>query len=225
MSCDLSDLADLPLALRAAWHEAQAHPDRSGEILARLSDEVRRLSALTDLRLRAAKEQVAAAEAAADRATARAERRSRKDRKDLSEIVLDAIGDGFDPHGYFVYCLWGFGRDHPLYVGLSRNVLSRLGTHLGGLRRRNSIERVTLIRCETESAMVATEARLIREHQPPWNTVGIIDKEGATWRAEIRKPERSSHVLRPTVHGRRQPIDRPAPSQPAKQCSTDSSAR
>lgn len=171
-----ADLHNLPLTVRVAWHEAQAHPEQAEAIFTRMTAELRRLSFAASMHLQNAEAQMAARTNAMERASEAAER---KIRVALSNIAGAGIDDGFNPRGYYVYCLWGTGTDCPMYVGLSRNILARLGSHLGNPQRRHSIERVTLIRCATERIMVATEARLIREHQPPWNILGIIPQENA----------------------------------------------
>lgn len=92
----------------------------------------------------------------------------------LAGQQAEALGDGdaFNPHGFFVYCLWGRDPDRPLYVGLSSNVLSRLGSHLGDGYRRKRITAVTLTRFATHKKMVEAEVRLIAHYLPPWNTRG-----------------------------------------------------
>lgn len=90
----------------------------------------------------------------------------------LEEVQVAAVADRFDPHGNFVYTL----RDRvgePLYVGLSTNVLSRVGGHLGRPDWRPRIDSVELLRCGSETSMRQTEGALIRRHRPPWNTVGV----------------------------------------------------
>lgn len=90
----------------------------------------------------------------------------------LAEIETVAVADGFDPRGFFVYELWGEDSSRPLYVGQSSNVLARLGSHLGDAVKRASVRRVSLIRCRDFEQMDRLEARLIAQHQPPWNVIG-----------------------------------------------------
>ena len=74
------------------------------------------------------------------------------------------------PHGFYVYFL----RDHAdriVYVGMSTNVLRRLGQHVD--RRRTAIHRVTTVACPDVATMRRTEARAIHEHRPEWNIVGV----------------------------------------------------
>jgi hypothetical protein len=91
----------------------------------------------------------------------------------FSTLTMTREG-GFDPRGYFVYCLWGTERDRPMYVGMSTNILGRLGSHVQNPDRRYGIERVTLLRCDSRKAALDTEARLIAEYQPTWNVAGVI---------------------------------------------------
>lgn len=79
-----------------------------------------------------------------------------------------------DPRGFFVYCLWGDHPTCPLYVGQSANVLNRLGAHFGDREKVLAIRRVSLIRCASVVLMLATERKLIRRYQPPWNAMGIL---------------------------------------------------
>lgn len=79
------------------------------------------------------------------------------------------------PHGYYVYFLWGAG-DELLYVGMSTNILSRLGQHLVRSDRGWRVHRVTVQECPDEKTMRSVEARMIWHHNPPWNTVGIPDQ-------------------------------------------------
>jgi predicted GIY-YIG superfamily endonuclease len=84
---------------------------------------------------------------------------------------------GFDPHGFFVYVLWDHNGS-PLYVGQSTNVLSRLGTHMAGTKRR-STARVTLTKHRTRSHMDKAEMALIREYRPRLNIVGMPTDESS----------------------------------------------
>ena len=96
-------------------------------------------------------------------------------------IAATAFGDAFDPHGWFVYLLWGDDPEIPLYVGQSRNVLGRLGGHLQDPDKNPHVRQVALIRCDDRDAMHRTEWRLIRHYQPPWNTVGILPDDELAW--------------------------------------------
>lgn len=90
-------------------------------------------------------------------------------------IAARTFGEGFDPEGFYVYLLWGTEPDKPLYVGLSTNILSRLGAHLTNPERRDHIIRVGLIQCDDEHAMRETERRLIAGYKPPWNIALVHD--------------------------------------------------
>jgi hypothetical protein len=83
--------------------------------------------------------------------------------------IVQQVG-GFDPVGWYVYLLWSRkGDPAPLYVGRSRNILSRLGSHLGNSEKRPHIGWVSLIRCTSHADMAAREGALIRKLRPPWN--------------------------------------------------------
>jgi hypothetical protein len=77
--------------------------------------------------------------------------------------------DGFNPNGFFVYMLWDRSETHPVYVGATQNVMSRVGVHLRNPDRRHRIGRVTLIRCSSVEAMENTEADLIDHYRPEFN--------------------------------------------------------
>ena len=107
-------------------------------------------------------------------AIGRMDNRQERDRRTrLRHTVSSKIGDSFDPHGYYVYLLWGDDDETPLYIGQSRNVLSRLGTHMQTPDKRSVVTSVQLIKCSGHSTMCRTEAALIREYKPPMNTVGV----------------------------------------------------
>lgn len=121
---------------------------------------------------------------AADRATkvttGRAKILAEADRRvtnAIARLVAESVQDGFDPHGFFVYALWGTDETCPLYVGSSGNVVGRLGDHLRAADRRYAVQRVTLLRCPTHRQMIATESRLIALYQPPWNVRGCEGRE------------------------------------------------
>lgn len=78
-----------------------------------------------------------------------------------------------NPHAFHVYVLWGWDDKQPLYVGSSIQVLSRVAWHLQRREKRESVRRVTVLRCDTSDAMRDLERRLIAEHQPPLNVMGV----------------------------------------------------
>lgn len=175
---DATDPDNLPLLgihVRAEWYRAQAFPGQSDQILASLSEQIRILAKTVESQLKAriaaADETVAASEHQANRALARAERQLAEG---LAGIATEVIGESFDPHGCFVYLLWGRDDQKPLYVGKSTNVLARLGTHMSTPEKRAKTTRTMLIRCASEQQMDATERRLIAKYQPPMNTQGIF---------------------------------------------------
>jgi predicted GIY-YIG superfamily endonuclease len=101
-------------------------------------------------------------------------RQERERRTRLRHTVSSRIGDAFDPHGYYVYLLWGDDDETPLYIGQSRNVLGRLGSHMTNNDRRNLVKSVQLIKCSGKRTMDRTEAALIREYKPPMNVKGVL---------------------------------------------------
>jgi hypothetical protein len=109
---------------------------------------------------------------AAERSTAR---RDREVDAALSRAVsINMVDHSFDPHGYFVYLLWGDEEAQPLYVGQSTNVLGRLGQHMQAEDRRHRVRRVQVLRCRGKVDMDRTERRLIALYQPPLNIVGVV---------------------------------------------------
>lgn len=88
----------------------------------------------------------------------------------------------FIPHGFFVYLLWGADADRPMYVGQSRNILSRLGSHMQNPERGPHVHSVQLLRCESKKAMDEMERSLIVGYQPAWNKV-----HNSRW-SEFTKP-------------------------------------
>lgn len=88
----------------------------------------------------------------------------------MCELTLTSVDiAAFDPRGYFVYLLWGDDPDTPIYVGQSRNVLSRLAAHMRDNTKREMMRRLQLIRCPDQQTMDSTERVLIRKYQPPLN--------------------------------------------------------
>lgn len=92
-------------------------------------------------------------------------------------VVEASIGDSFDPHGYFVYILWGDDPERPVYIGQSINVISRLGTHLSDRQKRSLTRRIQLIKCCGKRSMDSTEMRLIAEYKPLLNIAGNVENQ------------------------------------------------
>jgi len=88
-------------------------------------------------------------------------------------------GQDIDPRGWFVYILWN-SANKVIYVGQSRNVLHRVGSHV--VKHGDQIARVSLIRCASRRRMELTEDWLIDLFQPPLNIVGTWDEQ-ARWEA------------------------------------------
>lgn len=92
----------------------------------------------------------------------------------LPDAGLSALlADGMNPAGYFIYMLWESRSDAaPAYIGSSKNVLARLGQHLGGnclTTRRLKVGWVSLVKCATETRMLGREKELIMRYQPRLN--------------------------------------------------------
>jgi excinuclease UvrABC nuclease subunit len=73
-----------------------------------------------------------------------------------------------NPKGPHVYLLWGNDPDRPLYVGVSSNVLSRLGGHLHGGKGRQT-RYIELVRCRGLAEARVLESKLIWAYQPSLN--------------------------------------------------------
>jgi hypothetical protein len=96
-----------------------------------------------------------------------------QDRRALLRAPREPVagGDSFElnPHGFFVYLLWGDSPTKPLYVGKTTNIFQRLGTHMSDPEKWRLTKRVEVKRCESAIAMNAKEASLIRRYRPPMN--------------------------------------------------------
>jgi hypothetical protein len=102
----------------------------------------------------------------------RAQRRAasllgKRRRVEPGDAIRSVASELFDPNGFFVYLLWGDDPDRPIYVGQSRDVLSRMGTGT----RRFAVKNVQWIRRESKEAMDELERSLIRLYQPPENKI------------------------------------------------------
>lgn len=78
--------------------------------------------------------------------------------------------------GFYVYALWGDDPTRPLYIGKSRNLLGRVGTHLSNPNRAEHIRRVTVVRCSSQESMDRRELREIRTRKPTWNIAGLAEE-------------------------------------------------
>lgn len=168
------------LEIRIALLEASSrgeidNPDATVDLLAGAIEEIESTarSELEELHDEVARKQ---AEFDAARAQWEAERkglhklREQADRDAVAITNTPQVGPLEDPHGYYVYFLWSHTNDL-LYVGMSRNVLSRLGEHVR--QRGYAIYRITVVQCPDEASMERTKARAIAQHKPEWNTVGV----------------------------------------------------
>lgn len=88
----------------------------------------------------------------------------------VAGIANVEIGDCIDPHGHFVYILWG--EDEPIYIGMSSNILSRIGRHMDSSDKRAATKRIQLIRCIDRAKAADTEWSLIGKYCPRLNIAG-----------------------------------------------------
>lgn len=181
-------LMNVGLILRIAILEALAKgtsPDNLEEALLPTFREIRRIAAVAQDRLDEARTELARQREAHEQAIEHERELHHRTRVRSAERMADRIAgiqtanidSDFDPRGYFVYFLWGSDDQRPLYVGKSTNVLARLGSHLGDWRKRDQVERVTLLKCASVQQMDSAETRMIHHYQPPLNTVGIISRD------------------------------------------------
>lgn len=183
------------LALEASARGARLHDSdvkaRSAGILAAVKAEVQHVAGQTARQLREAAEAAAAARAEQERAAMAAARGRQRDAEQMAAAFAgEGIADltqGIDPHGYFVYFLWGDDPATPLYVGQSRNLLSRLGSHMGDPRKFPDVRRVTIRRYGSEQEMDRAEDQFIGWYQPPWNILGVIRRDGSSSPAPHRE--------------------------------------
>lgn len=177
-----TDLADLPSLMKIAWLEALAHPERAEEIIAEAVATAKQVSQVASMHLKGSVERATRKENALEKALAAAEKRVTAG----LDVLISTAEDHLDPHGYYVYLLWGAREDAPLYVGQSTNIYGRLGDHMRAADRRYRVKRITVIRCKTASQMEQTEMRLIRHYRPELNTAGIPTEVPAGRRTRSR---------------------------------------
>lgn len=89
-----------------------------------------------------------------------------------------SLADGL-PTGNGVY-IFQDAQGRPLYIGKSHNVAARVRNYFGAAETRDRMERmldlavsVRAIPCETEFEALVREHRLLVEHKPPFNRVGV----------------------------------------------------
>jgi hypothetical protein len=75
-----------------------------------------------------------------------------------------------DVNGYFVYLLLDVSGD-PIYVGQSRALLGRLGTHLRDELKGSETVSMRMIKCQDQRQMAALEYAVIQKYQPRINTL------------------------------------------------------
>lgn len=83
-----------------------------------------------------------------------------------------------NPWGFYVYYLWA-ADGLLLYVGMSTNLLSRLGQHISDKAKRRVIARITMTEYPNEPVMIRAETRAIYELRPLWNIQGARDDDAA----------------------------------------------
>ncbi len=89
-----------------------------------------------------------------------------------------SLADGL-PSGPGVY-VFRDAQGRPLYIGKSRNVASRVRSYFGAAETRERMERmldltstVHAIPCATDTEALIREHRLLTEHKPPFNRMGV----------------------------------------------------
>ena len=80
--------------------------------------------------------------------------------------------------GFYVYAFWGEHETRPLYIGKSRTLHGRLGSHLSSPEKLALITDVSAVRCRTAQEMDALEVEMIRKLRPPWNRAGLLTATG-----------------------------------------------
>ena len=160
-----AEIRDIVMGVKALVHRVLAGVDYQHD-LDEVEKELRRKAMAAEEAIHGLLERLEHKERAAERYAERVER----DRQaNAARMVSANIGDSFDPHGYYVYLLWGADPDKPLYVGQSSNILSRLGSHMSRRGKRHMTQQ-SGHPLQRQGTMDRTEWQLIRRYQPPWNT-------------------------------------------------------
>lgn len=79
------------------------------------------------------------------------------------------------PGAASVYILWDENSENPLYVGYSRNVCMRVGSHLAKSSIRQRVARIDVVPCTNDYTARRTEELLIALLQPQLNIRGVGD--------------------------------------------------
>lgn len=178
-------IGDLKILAKAAAHSILAHQSVDTKEMTDLLLEIGKLHFASSEHIYGLIERLDARDSAAANRTkselALRERYERKIDELAGKLVLDSYEDSVrrfcdNPRefsGYYVYLLWGTDCTKPVYVGQSRNVLSRIQTHLRDAQKNKHFYRVQLIRCSSLTVMNETELRLIRHFKPLLNKAGI----------------------------------------------------
>jgi DNA polymerase-3 subunit epsilon len=95
-------------------------------------------------------------------------------RRGAKRALADGLHDGIGVYAF------EDANGKPLYIGKSRNVSTRVRQYFGAAETRDRMERmldltvsVRAIPCETEFEALVREHRLLVEHKPPFNRVGV----------------------------------------------------
>lgn len=152
-------LPDAAIEVRALIHDTAAKPDKAEEFAHRATALLAEVDAAYNTETQTLRNQVAALGRSVEILDRTVDQRLHRQAIDPGKRIPVA--------GWFVYVLWE--GDKPLYVGQSRNVLARLGSHASDPMKRYRMTDITLNAFESEREMVEAEARLIKELQPELN--------------------------------------------------------
>lgn len=121
-----------------------------------------------------------------------------------------ALADGL-PHRIGVY-VFEDAHGKPLYIGKSRNIATRVRQYFGAAETRDRMERmldltvsVRAVPCETEFEALIREHRMLVEHKPPFNRMGVRPERNVWLRLTDEAFPRLSivrerHVARGLLH-------------------------
>lgn len=173
-------IEDITRLVKYAWDIALLFPEYGDEIIADLREDI---EAIVKAEAAQAAEEIARRteegisrryRTAAEHHAVVRQRVHDREAAQLATLVNGITKEGLDPFGYYVYLLWP-DKDaaKPVYVGQSRNLFSRLGSHMTDPAKRYKVYWVTIVRCKDEDSMNRVEEDLIRHHCPPLNTQGV----------------------------------------------------
>lgn len=117
-----------------------------------------------------------------------------------------SLADGL-PHAIGVY-VFEDAHGKPLYIGKSRNVATRVRQYFGAAETRDRMERmldltasVRAIPCETEFEALIREHRMLVEHKPPFNRMGVRPERNV-WLRLTDEPFPRLSIVRERHEGR-----------------------